>query len=111
MIDVSLTLYAGDSKPIVLKVTDANGSAVDVTDSQVKMTIGKVAQPSPSQVVITLTGDVLDGRGGLIQIPIASEDTTGKSGIFFYDIQLIYPDNYKETVVKGKVEIQADVTS
>lgn len=110
MLQTNIKLTAGDSKRIVISVTDDQGRPVNITNATGKFTIGKVSQPSPEQIILQKNVGILDGPSGYVEVVLLPEDTAGISGIFLYDVELTYEDGFVETVATGRVEILGDIT-
>ncbi len=108
----TLSLYAGDDKPFKVRWKDNAGVPIDLTGVIAKMqfkvspcedavftVIGLIADPATGEIIFIITGAEK-------QALIADCQTT----CYLYDVQLTLPSTDIETIVRGTVRIEEDIT-
>ncbi|MDO4897056.1 MAG: hypothetical protein Q3971_06810 [Moraxella sp.] len=99
----NLTLYRGDSHTFVIEVSDEAGSPLDLTGSQVNMTIAPKGGYDPFSPDIGL-------QGSTITIDIKPHHTQGalwRSAD--YDVQITQGE-IVTTVLRGRIDMTKDIT-
>lgn len=101
-------IIAGDSKQIVVTVTNTDGSLVDLTASTVKWAMKH--NPVMTNVVYkdTTAGiTISNATGGEFTIQIDPTDTTGLTGDFYHEAELTDQTGNVSTVMTGRITILA----
>lgn len=117
MTSTNLTMIRGDTVPINLTITNAQG-AVDLTGCELWFSAKKsVADPDPP-IIAKSSGvlggiQVTDAAGGLATVTLDPADTsafTADTQLLTYDVQLKDGAGNITTVASGYLTITADVT-
>lgn len=116
-----LKWYRGDDYKVRAAIKDANGSAVDIssTDIVLKMTCkAALADPIGSAKFAKTTATaaqatkVSGGTSGLVDFLIADTDTDAlTSGTYYFDIEMTDTDASEHTVAYGTITVTKDVSS
>jgi hypothetical protein len=101
---MDIELYQGDSFDVSIEFKQANGDPVDLTGvtANVKFVAAGAGPTPPSQPVVDI-----DELTGIVNINI--EDTSGFSGEYNWDLQLVQGTK-KRTYVGGVVTVTEDIT-
>lgn len=109
--------YRGDTKTYSLTVTDANGSAVDISGWHIWITFK--TNKDDADVDAILQKDITlpsggDSANGLATLTLTSTETSIAVGKYFYDIQRVVnpavdPQDV-ETIGYGSVKVLQDIT-
>ena len=106
---LDITCRKGDTFNLVINVTDAAGTAVDLTTYSFKMEV-RATDTSEDSVItndqLTITGT----SGGVITITIPANIMAGiTSGLYTYDLQTIVA-GVTQTWLQGVLQVNEDVT-
>lgn len=108
-----ITVYRGDSWPLVITVRNAStGAVVDVTGCSFKLTVDRKQNPtaSPSTTkVFDVAGVVTNGAAGEVTFTRTSANHA-TAGEFYYDIQLTNASGNVKTIEKDLYIITQDIT-
>lgn len=108
----TLSLYAGDDKPFEIRWKDDDGVAIDLTGYTAKMQF----KVSPCEVaVLTVVGTIAAPTTGVIVFTITGAEKQAliidcETTCYLYDVQLTAPSTDVETIVRGTVRIEEDIT-
>jgi len=121
-----IEIKRGNTLPITVTITDANGAAVDLTGATVYFT-AKAAESDTDATDnnATIKKDVTDhvdetgaasAEDGITTIVLDADDTTVTPKTYFYDITVKYApvggaDPVVNTVVEGKLKIDGKPTN
>lgn len=103
--------YAGDTfKGLLMTLKDENNvNPIDITGYQFKM---QIKTSELGQIIKELTNDfgitITDAVNGAFKIDEFL--TPQKSGSFYYDLQVTYPNNKVDTYMRGYFPITQDIT-
>jgi hypothetical protein len=98
-------VYSGDTAKLTLFVRDANDKPIDLSDYTV---VGQIkATPSGNSADANLQIEV--GEEGVISVGI--EDTTAIDEQVYFDIQTTSPDDVVNTILRGLIIKEQDVTN
>lgn len=102
----NFTMTAGDTKTLVVSVTDAEGSAVNITGATIrwvcKRSLGKAASISKTTVLgISLT----DAVNGQFTVTLNPSDTDDLAGIFQHEVELTASDGTISTILSGTMKV------
>jgi hypothetical protein len=107
-------MYAGDTRDLVVTLTDQDGVAVDVTTGSVLWRLATKNWQSvddPSAVLISktsVTGQItLDV--GKFTVHLLSPDTEGLEGSFYHEAQVTLDDGTVGTPLVGSARIKANL--
>jgi len=109
--DQNFELYAGDSKDIVVTVTDSNGAAVNLTNFTIfwKLTL----LPTSSTALISKavgTGIVkTNPSGGIFTVTITNTDTATLAGCYYHEAKIVDGSSNEFTVTSGRAIIHSSV--
>lgn len=107
----AITMYRGDSYPIVFVLTDAaTGEALDLTGAELVLTVDSKPTPMNAatrrfQVVGVIEDPATAGRVSFT--PTTTH--TGTRGNFFYGIELTNAAGHVRTVAKSTFTISQDI--
>ncbi len=108
----TLSLYRGDSYPILFTIKDAASSTpIDLTGCSLLLTVDTLAEPPDDTTqVFQLTG-ALDASPSTGKVYFTPDTTdTATVGSYYYDVQLTDADGNIRTVVKSTLTIAMDIT-
>ena len=108
----SLSFYAGDDKPLIVRWKIKNGSPVDLTGYSAKMQIkadkcGVVDLEIIGIIAEPLTGEILFPFSGIEKQDLVINCQTTS---YNYDIELTQPSAGILTLMRGIIRIEEDVT-
>lgn len=121
-----ITIKRGTTLPITVTITDANGTAVDLTGATVYFTAKTVeSDTDATDTNATITKDVtvhVDEAGdpsatqGISTIVLDADDTTVNPANYYYDITVKYAavgaaEAVVNTVIEGKLKIDGKPTN
>ena len=110
-----LSLVRGDSANYGVTFKRADGSLYNIKNWTVFFTLKEDYTLSDDlaalQVIVTAFDDTTSGTSGSANIPIAPADTTDLNpGQYDFDISVCTADDENYTVLKGKYDLEYDVT-
>lgn len=88
----------------------ADGHAVDLTGSIIRMTATELGQWG-GRIVLERTAEHISELGGYVQFKFQAEDMDLRPGQYPYDITLVTPQNYSIAIIKGYLEIGSNTDS
>ncbi len=99
-------MYSGDTKNLLVEVTDENNNPVDITGAQSIVW----ALISGDKVILRKTlssGDItiLDGARGLFKIILQAADTLNLNGQYRHECRLVTADGTSSLIFVGTVKI------
>lgn len=109
---MSFEMFAGDTMRMNFAITDAStGNELDLFGSTVRwqMSRAKTVGFSSTPILSKTEGDgleIVDAFGGLILVRLAPEDTEGRSGVFYHEVELIDADGDVSTAYSGTFTIK-----
>jgi len=111
----NLSMVRGDTQVYNLCFKDSNGNPFNIKNWVVKFTIkkhyGLLDSAASVQKTITTFPDTTGGTCGSAQIVLYPVDTVNlEPGEYVYDIQVTRDQNDTYTIMRGKMEIEYDVT-
>ena len=108
---MKITLKRGNDRNLKVTVTK-DGSAVDVTGWQVRLTVKKTAgEPDSAAIINKLITSIPSPTAGIINIPINAADTENqKPGTYQFDILVLDATGKKHSSDTGMFEIVQEVT-
>jgi hypothetical protein len=104
------TMFAGETKNLVVKISDSNGSVMDlaglisakwVVKSSMKTTATTLISKDTSNNGVTVTNT----SQGELEIRIDSGDTSNLHGTFYHVAEIVDSLNNHSTIMFGKVSI------
>lgn len=110
-----LTLTRGDTQVYTLAFKNAVGNPYCLKNWTVFFTL-KSSYDLPDaqaslQKIVTVFSDTTSGTSGIASVPLSSEDTKDlEPGIYDYDIAVCTAAGESYTVLKGKLDLEYDVT-
>lgn len=103
---MDFTMYAGDSKTLVVTAKDEDGAAVDITDATIRWQLARSV--STTALVTKSIGDgvtITDGSGGVFEVELENADTESLKGEFYHEAEAILTDGTIATVLSGTATI------
>jgi hypothetical protein len=104
---MSFEMFAGDTMRVNFTITDAStGNALDLFGTTVRWQMSR-AKPvgfSSTPILSKMEGDgleIVDSFGGTILVRLAPEDTEGRSGSFYHELEIIDADGDVSTAYSG----------
>jgi hypothetical protein len=103
----NVSMTAGDSVTLVVTVTRADGSIVDLTGAQSLRWVLAAAptQPTLASKSIGFGIAVTNPPAGVMQVSILPADTDGLAGSYYHEAQLIDLNGNVSTILQGTVAI------
>lgn len=100
-------MFAGDTKNLVVTVTDNSGSIVDLTGGQVTWVLKRNLGASPLVTkTSTVAGQIdMGGTSGQFTVHVLPADTTGFSGMYYHEAVFTDVAGNVSTVMTGRVVI------
>ena len=106
-----LEIIRGDDTTLEFTFKDVDGSAIDLTGSEVFFTVKKNAKDLDADAVVikdwVFPGD---GSDGVLEFTLTSEDTDLDTRAYSYDIQIKDSDGYIFSSSSGKLKVLRDIT-
>lgn len=99
----NFSMYAGDTKQVVVTVKKDDGSALDLTGATVRWGFDTVVKTTSSGIVLTTP------LSGIFTITISPTDTVGKTGEFQHGGTVTDAAGNVSTVIVGKITINKNV--
>jgi len=107
----NLEIYRRDDETYTLTFTNSNGTAYDLTDCTVFMTVKRSQEDSDDEAVISKTvTSHTDPTSGITTIALTPTDTDIEEGRYYFDIQLKTSAGEIKTVTKGLFKVTQDIT-
>lgn len=102
-------IHAGDSRDIVVTVTDSQGGAVDLTGAAIAWQLARSADAASPAVFKSLgTGiSITDGPNGVFTVTLDSADTEGLTGLYYHEAEVTDTAGNRSTVLSGVATIIA----
>ena len=108
----AITMYRGDTKPITISVTDSEGTAFDLTDYTMRLTVKTNVRDLDADAKIgPLTATVASPANGVGIVQITEVHSNIPEGTYIFDVQITNTDestNY--TIIKDHFKINEGVT-
>lgn len=106
---IALTRRRGDTRRFTFRITDTNGSAVDLTQwTTFTMTINSESEPTDdTNQVAQQAGIVVDAKAGRVAFVA---DGSLPIGDYFYDIQATDDNSEITTLMYGVYSVVQDIT-
>ncbi|WP_413309844.1 BppU family phage baseplate upper protein [Bacillus sp. 1P10SD] len=99
----NFSMYAGDSKNIVVPVTKDDGSNVDLTGATVKWVLKKYDHDTTN---ILLKESEIIIQGNEITLPIKPPDTSELAGTYYHECEIKDQNENVSTIFVGLVSIK-----
>lgn len=111
---LNLTIYQGSTFRRVIRLTDPNGDAIDLSGATARMQVRETIDDE--DVLLELNEDngratITDAAGGEITLLVEADDTElldFTTGV--YDIEIEYADGSVDRVLYGKATLSKEVT-
>lgn len=107
-----IELIRGDSRDVVVRFRDSDGTALSITNGTVFFTVNAESNPS-SDTGAAISKDITDhtdAENGVSTISLSAADTTITPGDYYYDIQLKDSDGDITSSYTGELTVVADIT-
>lgn len=109
-------MFAGDTRKIVVALTDQDGANVDVSDGLVTWQMAASSwknDPDPDAAVLltkTSSAGQIELANGSFTVDLQSDDTKGmNAGSYYHEAQVTLADGTIGTPIVGKVKIKANL--
>ena len=113
--NVSIQMYRGDNRNVVVTVTDGDDVAINLTDGSMKFTVKDSVDDTVNVFQLTSATvteiDFTDAAAGEATIYLTPTQTGELSGQYVFDIQFVNSDGKIYTVTYGVFTIVKDVTT
>ena len=84
----SISRERGDTYPVAMTMTNPDGTAMDLTDKQVLLTVNTEEDPEDTtNQVFQIVGTITDAEAGKVEFPLTA-DQADNVGAFFYDVEV-----------------------
>jgi hypothetical protein len=94
---------------ITIQLKSANGSPLDLTDTFV---YSEIRQDYYLPVIGNLNATIIDELNGIVKLSMNAEQTSAlHPGTLKYDVLVRYSNNIFQKVLRGNVEVEANITS
>ena len=106
-----LEIIRGDDTLLSCAFTDENDDVVDITTADLTFSVREA--PTDVDALLTVTvasGDHLVPASGLTQVLLPHADTDIEDGNYYWDIQLTYSSGIINSVGKGTIIVNNDIT-
>ena len=117
MLSLNLRIRAvGDTRPIVIDFTEADGSILDLTDCSLQLSVNvdeNPADPAATNVfTLTATVDVALGRATFPLEQADADALTPRVGnlAYWYDVVLTDASGATDTVIKARLPVTGAIT-
>lgn len=100
------TMHSGNDRRVLVPVVDQRGDPVDISGAEeITWIISKSAGSSPV-VTKTLTGGgVMITNNSTFKFDIVSDDTSGRTGHYYHEAQVVNSDGKIYTPIHGSIRI------
>ncbi len=101
-------MVAGDDKVLEVTVTDAAGTAVDITGASIQWRLSKTVNRRPAQIAKATGGagvEITDAAAGVFEVTLDPADTEDLRGAYYHEAEVIDADGNVSTVLTGAAEI------
>jgi hypothetical protein len=107
-INQDFSMYAGDSKNIVITVTDDNGSPMNLLNATVKWALKKRVKSTENMIYKTTTDGITitDAQNGLIKISLLPINTSSLSGMYYHECEVTDQSGNVSTVTTGYITVK-----
>lgn len=100
-------MYAGDTKDIVITVTNANGAVVNLSGASVRWALKKNVSASQNAYKTTSSGVTLTSpSAGVFTVRLSAGDTQGLQGRYYHEAEVTDVLGNVSTVTTGYVTIE-----
>lgn len=106
----------GDTRAIVVKFTEADGSILDLTDCSLQLSVNVDENPADPAAtnVMSLTAEV-DVATGYATFPLEQADADALeprvgTAAYWYDVVLTDASGATDTVIKGRLPVTGNIT-
>lgn len=109
---MSFEMFSGDTMRVNFAITDAStGDALDLFGATVRwqMSRAKTVGFSGTPILSKTEGDgleIVDAFGGLVLVSLAPEDTEGRSGLFYMELEITDADGDISTAYSGTFTVK-----
>jgi hypothetical protein len=96
-------IHAGDSRDIVVTVTDSQGGAFDLTGAAIAWQLARSAGSTSPAVSKSLGGGIAitDGPNGVFTVTLDPADTAALSGLYYHEAEVTDGAGNRSTVLSG----------
>lgn len=106
-----IKVFRGDDVSFTLNFRDANGNALDLTDSDVWFTVKQSGSDNDASAKIQKTvSSHTDATNGVTTVTLSNSDTAFEAGDYLYDFQLVDSGSNVTTYGSGKFTLLQDIT-
>lgn len=103
-INQSFSIYAGESKNIVVPITKEGGTDIDLTGVIIKWIVKQ--RDSSTTILIEKDTPIITADGNVLTIPLRPSDTTGLSGTYYHRCELIDSHDNDSVLFTGFISIK-----
>lgn len=100
-------MYSGDTKNIIINVTDSDGSPLSLDGATVVWVL-KPKVYSEEVTVAKRTGDGINTDSNKIKIRLDPDDTESLSGLYYHEAEVTDAKGNVSTVTTGYIKIKMD---
>jgi len=106
----ALEIYRGDKATVSITITDSDGTAFDLTNYTLRLTVKANARDTNADAIIgPISGSITVAANGTATFPFTTNDTDVNSKEYVYDVEIVN-GSATYTVVKSTLKIIEDVT-
>lgn len=108
-----IEIIRGDTHVISLTFKDDNGVAIDIGGVSVTLTVkglNDVKTNDDDAIIQKVITSHTDATNGLTEVFLSASETEKTAGLYYYDLQLLYPDWVKTSIDRWYFEILDDTT-
>ena len=108
MATTTINRFRGDTKDLVLFLTDKDDEIFDITGATATFSVSEDKDPSTANYKFQSSATIDIAAGSLtFEFTDIQVDLVGN---FFYDVQLLDVAGKKSTILKGKIKFEQDIT-
>lgn len=105
--EANLEIYQGDDYAAMVTVLDSSGAPADLAGCQAQAHIRKGPASSYPKVFVDIAAVI---EANVITLFIPAAQTIGLTGRYVWDLQLITPDGFMVTILRGYADVTAEIT-
>lgn len=107
----------GDTWPIDLRLTDAEGTAIDISGYTLEMSVNEAENPDDPEGtnLFTITGSIVNASDGRFRFAVSEGNAAllvplAGGAAYWYDVQVTDGDGAITTIMKGRLPVTGSLT-
>jgi hypothetical protein len=112
-VNQDMTIFAGNDVDIIVTVTDADGTAVNITGVTMTYVLGTEVGAAAATVTKTVGGGITltTPASGIATINLDPDDTTSLEGTYYHELEITSAASEVNTGFIGEVTINGTLAS